>query len=274
MSFGSLSAKTAVLDKPMQKGVFMKKSVLVILSATLALLLFGCSEKTAENTGGTEQSEQLEQTEQPGQSATEPEEDEDEAATPAQEPQPYVKTSGWTFSDSYVNFGAIIENTDTVNCYVLMPLSVTAKDADGKILANSVFTVEWIAPNDIMPVHGVLTNVASEPAEVTFDFSFSDGSKPGNDYTLADMKVTNITDTGTKITGEYENATGCDFPNGVTLLAVFWMDGKIVGSCNESMEYSNPCQNGSKSAFELVYQFSGAPEHDSVDVYAIPNLLF
>lgn len=247
-----------------------KKVAIFAVAGALAASLAGC----AQVEGGSEESAQEPQQEQ---KADEGSRDSDaEQASNAVEapssPQPYLKESGWSYSGGYVNFCAIVGNTDPVNCYVLMPLDVTAKASDGTILANETFYAQWIAPNDTMPVHGVLSNLSEEPAEVTVDFSFKEGSKPGNDYTLADMPVTNVTDTGVKVTGEYENKTGCDFQRGVTVFVVFRDNGKIVGGCEE-FDYSNPCPNGKRSAFDATYQHNGIPEHDSVDVYVVPNLM-
>ena len=195
-----------------------------------------------------------------------------ENSTGTESTEPHVKESGWSYSNGYVNFCAIVDNPDPVNCYVGMPLNVTAKGADGTVLANSTVYASWVAPNDVMPVGCVLSDVSEEPSEVTVDFSHGDGSKPGHDYTLADLPVSNVTDTGKKVTGEFANNTGCDFDRGVTVLAVFRGGGKIVGFA-ERVDYSNPCPDGKTAAFEVSYAYNGVPAHDSVDVYAVPNLI-
>ena len=186
--------------------------------------------------------------------------------------EPSVKESGWSYSNGYVNFCAIVDNPDPVNCYVGMPLNVTAKGADGTILANSTVYASWVAPNDVMPVGCVLSDVSEEPSEVTVDFSHGDGSRPGHDYTLSDLPVSNVTDTGKKVTGEFANRTGCDFDRGVSVFVVFRDAGEVVGYA-QSLDYSNPQPDGKTSAFEVVYAYSNVPDHDSVDVYAIPNLI-
>ena len=123
-----------------------KKVAIFAVAGALAASLAGC----AQVEGGSEESAQEPQQEQ---KADEGSRDSDaEQASNAVEapssPQPYLKESGWSYSGGYVNFCAIVGNTDPVNCYVLMPLDVTAKASDGTILANETFYAQWIAPND------------------------------------------------------------------------------------------------------------------------------
>ena len=241
------------------------KAAAALVSGVLAVSLAGCSSGTADNDNSS--ATQADSAEEQQATASAPQQDESEPS------EPHVKESGWSYSDSgYIRFCAIVSNPDPVNCYVGMPLNVTARSEDGTVLANSTFYAAWVAPNDVMPVGGILSDLQEKPYEVTVDFSFKDGSKPGNDYTLADLPVSGVTDTGKKVTGEFTNGTGCDFDRGVSVFAVFRRGGEIVGY-SQSIDYSNPCPDGKTSAFEISYAFDGIPEHDSVDVYAIPNLI-
>lgn len=228
-----------------------KKVAAVAASCALALIMVGCSSPNA--------------TEETVVEAPEPKEE-------AVSEEPAVSDEGWSYSGGYVNYCAIVGNADPVNCYVSMSLSVTAKAADGSILASEVVIVPWIAPDDVMPVYTVLT-VSEEPAEIVSEPFFDDGAKPGNDYTLADMAVEKVKDDGSKVTGEFENKTGCSFENGVSVIAVFKQGGKIVGA-SQNLDYLLvPVEDGKRMAFEVDYQFAGIPEHDSVDVYVVPELL-
>ena len=241
------------------------KAAAAFVSGILAVSLAGCSSGTADNNNSS--ATQADSAEEQQATASAPQQD---ASEPS---EPHVKESGWSYSDSgYIRFCAIVSNPDPVNCYVGMPLNVTARSENGTVLANSTFYAAWVAPNDVMPVGGILSDLQEKPYEVTVDFSFKDGSKPGNDYTLADLPVSGVTDTGKKVTGEFTNGTGCDFDRGVSVFAVFRSGGEIVGY-SQSIDYSNPCPDGKKSAFEISYAFDGIPEHDAVDVYAIPNLI-
>lgn len=246
----------------------MKNITTLLCVLTLAFALVGCGQSETKEAATTEAvvTEEAVSTEAATTETVE------ESAADVPESAPYLKETGWTYVDGVIKVAAVVGNTDTVNCYVLMPLTVTAKAADGSILGVSNLTVTWVAPNDVMPVASYITDVSQEPAEVTFDFSYDEGSVPGNDYTLADIPVTNITDTGTKVTAEYQNNTGVDFPNGMTYYALFYKGGKLVAGSDYSLDMAE-APNGSSKAFEIDYQFDSPVEHDSVVVYAVPNLL-
>lgn len=232
-----------------------KKMAAVSAAAALALTMAGCSSPDAAE-----------------EKAADAPEVKEEPKAEAVAEEPAVADEGWSYSGGFVNYCAVIGNADPVNCYVYMNLNVTAKAADGSILASQVVAVPWVAPDDVMPVYTVLT-VSEEPAEIVSELFFDEGTKPGNDYTLADIAAENVVDNGAKVTGEFENKTGCDFDNGVSVIAVFKQGGEIVAASQNLDFLLISVENGKRLPFEVDYQFGGIPEHDSVDVYVIPELL-
>ena len=196
------------------------------------------------------------------------------------EPNPYIKESTWRCDDNqidgtkYVQADYVIGCGDPTNCYVMMKVQITAKSSDGTVLATDTDYVTFVAPNDIMPCSHVLTT-AEEPAEVTFDLSYDQGQKPGNDYTLADLPVANQTVSEvngyTKWTGEYTNQTGVDFERGCDAYVVLRKDGKLVAIFNG--HGTGDAANGSTHPFEISSYSGSVPEHDSYEVYIVPNLI-
>lgn len=264
----------------------MKKIIAAAVIAALTVALTGCS---------SPQTEEPVQQPQEQPAPTQPEPEQKAAATPDEkadvvgtsfsneapsDPSPYISEGGWTYIESqggdFANYGLMLGCTDPVNCYVLMPLKITAKADDGSILASETTTVMFIGPDDVMPVTGLLP-LTEKPASIEFDLSFDQGSKPGNDYKITDLPVSNtseiVTDPSTKWTGEFSNDTGVDFPNGIFPCAILRDNGKIVGGVGLSGD-SAPVANGETSSFEVTGLKGSFPDHDDYELYIVPNLIF
>lgn len=192
---------------------------------------------------------------------------------------PYLREGGWSYIDGEspsVNFAVILGCNDQVNCYVLMTLRVTALGADGSVLASQSVGVEFIAPDDVMPVTGSLS-VASEPAELAYELSAGEGSPPGNPYTLADLPVSNVSeivgDIETHWTGEIANNCGVDFAYGAYPVVILRSGSEIVGGASRAIEFRTSLENGASTYFDLGEYNSLVPDHDSFEVIAVPNLI-
>lgn len=195
-------------------------------------------------------------------------------------PSPYIAEGGWTYIDSeggdFANYALKLACNDPVNCYIFMNVKITARASDGSILASQADSVQFIAPNDVMPVVGLLP-LTEEPASIDFDLTFSDGAVPGNDYKITDLAVSNTseieTESSVKWTGEYVNNTGVDFPAGVYPHAILRLNGKIVGGADASFDNS-AVANGQTTSFEVSGLKGTVPEHDEYELYIVPELLF
>lgn len=265
----------------------MKKVTAIVAAGALSLCLTGCSTQTQE--AQEEPQEPVTQTQDAAPTAEEPlapSSGESDAiqtyfTNPAPEaPAPYIAEGGWTFIESeggdFVNYALKLACNDPVNCYVSMIVKMTAKGADGSILASQTNSVQFIAPNDVMPVVGTIP-LTEESASIDFDLSYGNGAAPGNDYKITDLAVSNTSeidaDTSIKWTGEYTNGTGVDFPAGVYPRAILRENGKIVGGADSSFDNS-PVANGETASFEVSGLKGAIPEHDEYELYIVPELRF
>jgi hypothetical protein len=195
-------------------------------------------------------------------------------------PEPYVRESVWWCIDNatgggkYLRYGVLLGCTDPVNCYVLMKLRVTAKAADGSVLASDTATVQFIAPDDVMPYDSQM-DVSEEPSEVTFELAYDKGAVPGNAYTLADLPVSGETESEsngyTKWAGEYSNETGVAFESGCTPSVLLRSDGRLAAVYGSFDPF--PVGEGSTSSFEVSEYADSVPAHDSFEVLIVPDLM-
>lgn len=256
----------------------ISRRALVAGAGLAALSLAGCGSGDKEEkpaAGGSSAPEpekkEPEAPEADGRHATHPEPD---------GPAPYIKESVWrsepnaTDDGYYVHFDAMLGCTDTENCYTMMHLAVSAKSAGGGVLASCDQVVMFIAPDDVMPVT-VQLDTAEEPATVEATLSHEAGQKPGNPYTLADLPVSGQAETETggyaKWAGEFENRTGVSFDSGCDAYAVL-RDGGDLCAVYVQMG-SAPVADGATSPFEVTEYADAVPEHDSAEVYIVPNLI-
>lgn len=262
----------------------MRKLVSAIVAGSLALALVGCG--GGESAGSSQQqqpagsSEPAAKEELRKEQPKKKEESKYHASYDApDEPAPYIKETSWHCVDGEPNGGKylivdyILGCTDQVNCYVFPKVKVTARAADGTVLGSADSAAVFVAPNDVMPVSFQIT-VAEEPAEVTFDLSYDPGEKPGNDYTLADLPVSNDgefeTNGFTKWTGEFTNQTGVSFDSGCDAYVLLRKDGDLVATYR-SIGVS-PVEDGATSSFEISQHSGTIPEYDSHEFLIVPNL--
>ena len=157
----------------------------------------------------------------------------------------------------------------------MMPLTVTARDSEGAILATESFSVQFVAPNDVMPYANTMT-VAEEPASVDFSIGPGDGGPPGHPYTLASFAITNDSEQvkseyEVSWTGEVTNNAELDFPS-YWAYALLYKDGALVGGYG-TYTYS-PLDDGATVPFTADASYVGeVPDHDSYVLYVLPDLL-
>ena len=279
-----------------------RRIVALIVMGVLAFTAWGCSSGGSADNAPQNESEAVEQPAQQDEAepAAElaPEVDAEQAleepveaptATPGSgtyvgeipsSAQPYIKEAcWWTTQDQtgiYLHAATLMGNTDTVNCFIFPSIRVTAYGDDGTILGTQSLTNVFIAPDDVMPGEMQLT-VASVPANVEFEISFGEGEVPGHPYTLASFDITNtseqvINEHETRWTGQFTNNCDVDFPYGCDAYALLRKDGLLVAGYHAmSIE---PVADGQTMPFSVDASFVGEiPEHDSYEVYIVPNLM-
>ena len=266
----------------LRKQIFLAASI-----ALLAFALFGCSSQAPSSQASAsyevEQSSSVSSVQEAPSNASAQSETSTSNTYSAEEPQasqPYVREGAWWVNQdatgTYVYFAVLLASTDDTNCYTMMPLTVTAKDSSGAILATETFNVTFIAPSDVMPYAGLLTT-ASIPEEVSFDLSFDAGQVPGHPYTLASFAISNdseqaINDYETRWTGEVTSHAGLDFPGGYWAFAMLYKGNNLVGGYGS---YSQAAlADGATIPFSVDAAYVGdVPEHDSYKLYVLPDLL-
>ena len=200
---------------------------------------------------------------------------------PPEDDELYVKDAGWVSTKSQdgvgIDVAILLANTDDVNCFVFPHVTATAYGADGTVLDTDEITPEFIAPADVMPCSTHLTS-ADYPDRVEFSISHQRGSVPGHPYTLAWFDIHNtseqrIDEHGSKWTGEFTNNCEVDFPRGGKVYVLLRKSGALVASYSEQVLSSMP--DGSSHPFAITgYEADGIPDHDSFEVYVVPELVF
>ena len=188
----------------------------------------------------------------------------------------YVESS-YVWNDTiYVNYIGLIYNPNKEKVALFPKLIATAKNTDGTILATDEQTGTVVMPGDTVPIIGRMSIVSSEIQEdsyVSYEVeckSFGDDSFIYSSARTTDFAISNVSEhSGSRdsVTGEIKN----NFSEDATMLkivAIFRKNNNIVGV--ESTYMDDLSVNQSK-AFEIdgLLEF---PEHDSVEVVAVPSL--
>lgn len=246
------------------------KALLIGVALALSLTLCGCATQGSNGSDGqTASSNEKVVTDGNSQSFT------NEAPS---ETAPYVKEGGWTYIDDEaaepsINYAAILATTNTKELNEQMTLSVTARDADGKTLNTYTDTIEFIAPDDMMPVCGSLS-VEAKPAsvEITID-DVGTSSTPESNFKIGDLKIANENEATendeTQWSGTVSNETGVNF-DGFEGCVILKQNGGIIGGY-KALYPSVSIDNGESQPFKIVCEGS-VIDHDAYDLYAVPLL--
>lgn len=249
----------------------MRKIAIVLMGAALSLCLFGCSQEEPKEEDIIEP-----KTSEPISSDTKADSDKSEIK---------ISESGWSASyygtkenGVYVNYAYILSNPNKESMAMSPTVKLTVKDVDGKILASETSYAVFVGPGDIMPVAGRTDTLSGEPAEVTFELGDSKSEAASYDdmYHITDFVVSGISeniisDDDMNWTGEFTNPTDKDIENGVTPIVVLFNGGEIVGGFSNNLAFDSVAANATTS-FEIDPIGNAVPEHDSFEVYIIPNI--
>lgn len=236
----------------------MKKIALVALAVATALCLAGC--------GGAQDSTNAQSAEP---KSTEP------ASSPIEQssPQELVAIeSGWSAGESgYVFYGVGIENPNTSFEARFPKITVTGKDADGKILFSNDQVLNFMLPGAKYYYGGQAGN-GTAPATVDITVSMEDRNWVANDK--QSMEIYTISNAN-EIVGDYGNVS---FTGEITANEE-WSDVSQAMMNVILRDASGSIVAGyfgfapvSKTGDTAVFDVSGydVPEHASFEVYAQP----
>lgn len=185
-------------------------------------------------------------------------------------------TSSYVWDDTvYINYIGLIHNPNEE--VALFPkLIATAKNPDGTILATDEQSASVIMPGDTLPIIGTFSIISSELEDgsyVNYQVecqSFQNDTFIYSSARTTDFTIFNISEhSGSKsyVTGEIKSTFSEDISM-LKVVAIFRKDNEIVGS---EYSYIDSLSAYQSKAFELD-SLTGFPEHDSVEIYAVPTL--
>lgn len=183
--------------------------------------------------------------------------------------------SGWTSSKNgdytHVYYCVEIENPNAEYAIQFPTITITSRDAEGKILKNDERVLNSIASGDTIIYGSDSLYEGAEPT--TVDISVSNGK---NDYAqqdnskyakTSDFVITNVSENkgsfNTKYTGELTNNSEIDLSN-ISVTVVYKKDGEYVGG---SVGFVDNVDSGATKVFEISSDYS--LEYDSYELYAI-----
>lgn len=196
----------------------------------------------------------------------------------ASEPQQITLIeSGWSASQSSdytdISYAVKIQNPNENHAVVFPTITITAKDADGKILKNDEQLLSSIAAGDTIMYANNVSYEGAVPA--TVDISVKNGS---DDYEEQDdseyVKCSNFTfqntsenkgSYSTTYTGEITNNSNVDLSS-VVICVVYKSGGKLIGGTNG---YIDDLTAGATMPFEIS-SWSEVSGYDTVEFYAVP----
>lgn len=186
-----------------------------------------------------------------------------------------VKEYGFS-ADEYgkTHYGVIIENPNDQYAAERFQVSITARDADGKILGTDTANPRYLFPLQTTAIAGpIQTTTAPDSIEVKVSINDSswkvDDSIQGGDVDTA-YHVENLAeiDKGygmVSVTGEVFNDSGADAEQMIVNLIMRDADGKIVYGDYDYVKTRVPA--GDSSAFE--FNCFDLPEHAVIEAYTM-----
>ncbi len=192
------------------------------------------------------------------------------------EPQEIVLlNSGWSCTKPYdystVYYAVEIENPNEYYAVEFPTIIITARDANGKILANEERVLSSIAAGDTIIYGSDMSYEGEMPDTVEISvYSNEDDCKKqdGNRYVKqSEFVISNTSENEgrhKKYTGEITNNSAVDFDK-VSISVIYKLNGEIVGGENS---YVNDLRSGGTKVFEISAS-SDVGEYDSYEFYAI-----
>lgn len=181
-------------------------------------------------------------------------------------------------SQMWVNYALILANTDKSNMTVNQTIKITVKDANGSVIASETAYATFVGPGDVMPVVGRTDMLSSEPADVIIELGTGQQEPASYDemYRVTDFSVSGAvenptSDGDTNWAGEFTNPSDKPMDKGVTPTVVLFNGGQIVGGFNNNLMF-DAVAGGTTASFEIDPFGSPVPEHDSFEVYIVPNI--
>lgn len=228
----------------------MKKKFFSLFLATLLMLCIftGCSSNSGGSTDGTYQ--------------------------PSISGSLSIKYLGasWYRSGNYIyqSYSAEVTNNHPTKAAQFGQVTVTLKDASGKIIKSDTTYLGTIAAGDTIRYSDVIMFQGGEPSTIslsvsTTDYSFVDNS---NAIRSSQLSVSNVNYVSgnyyDRITGEVRNSSSKD--SSMTRISVIFMrDGKVIGG---TYDYVRNLNHGSSTSFEILV--NNSTQFDSYQVVATP----
>lgn len=196
-----------------------------------------------------------------------------------------ISESGWSLSKSeydesqmWVNYALILANTDKSNMTVNQTVKITVKDVNGSVIASETAYAAFVGPDDVMPVVGRTDMLSSEPADVTIELGTGQQEPASYDemYRVTDFSVSGAAENPTpdgdmNWAGEFTNPSDNAMDKGVTPTVVLFNGGQIVGGFNNNLML-DAVAGGATTSFEIDPFGNPVPEHDSFEIYIVPNI--
>jgi hypothetical protein len=194
------------------------------------------------------------------------------------EPQQIVLIdSGWSVSQSSdytdVSYAVKIQNPNEKYAVVFPTITITARDAEGKILKNEEQVLHYIAAEDTIMYANNISYEGATPT--TVDISVKNGT---NDYEEQDdskyIKISNFSfqntsenkgSYSTTYTGEITNNSNVDFST-IAISVIYKSGEKLIGGTSG---YVDDLMTGTTMPFEIS-SWSDISGYDSIEFYAIP----
>lgn len=249
----------------------MKKVLATVVAGFLASALVGCS-SGEPNTVEPKTNDPI------------------DSATPIAEEAPekaetVISESGWSLSKNeydesqmWINYALILANTDKSNMTVNQTIKITVKDTNGSVIASETAYAMFVGPGDVMPVAGRTGMLSSEPAEVTIELGTGQQEPASYDemYRITDFSVSGAAENQTpdgsmNWAGEFTNPSDKPMDKGVTPTVILFNEGQIVGGFNNNLMF-DAVAGGATTSFEIDPFGNPVPEHDSFEVYIVPNI--
>lgn len=185
-------------------------------------------------------------------------------------------TSSYLWDDTvYINYIGLVHNPNSEETALFPKLIATAKNPDGTILATDEQSGSVIMPGDTIPIMGTFSIVSSEIEEGSYvDYqveckSFQEDSFIYSSARTTDFKISNVSEhsgRSASVTGEVKSSFSEDVSM-LKIISIFRKDNEIVGAERTYIDLSAY----QSKAFEID-SLTGFPEHDSVEIYAVPSL--
>ena len=172
-------------------------------------------------------------------------------------------------SDVYAYWGATIKNPNNDYGMDYPEITITAKDADGKILTTETQTLMGIAPGDTVSFGSFVDCNGQRPETVEIEANSGDlvAASSYSGISSSEIKVSNLSEMkdsygGIDYTGEVENTSETELESVVVTILCKKGDNIVYGTTT----YVDDLKAGSKKPFEASEY--DIPEHDSYEISA------